>query len=93
MTETPRSVRFGGSGLKIVKQLLNMGLVAAFALMAGCATSSDTRQAAGETAMCEVCRYNNDLACLCVKVKDSTPRAEYEGKAYYFCSEECRTAF
>ena len=77
-----------------MKSFLNIGLAAAIALMAGCATPPmETAQNPGETATCEVCRYNNDLACLCVKVKEKTPHAEYQGKAYYFCSEDCRIAF
>jgi len=26
-------------------------------------------------------------------VDESTPRAEYQGTTYYFCSEDCRAAF
>jgi len=70
--------------------------VALFALLAGCASpspSGDVAHLSGPGEICQVCRYHHDLACICVKVKDSTPRAEYEGKTYYFCSEDCRTAF
>lgn len=42
---------------------------------------------------CPVCRANADLACLNVHVDGATPRAEYKGKTYYFCSEECRVLF
>ena len=49
--------------------------------------------ASGPTATCHVCRYNNDLACLNVRIKDSTPRTEYRGETYYFCSVDCRVAF
>ena len=45
------------------------------------------------TALCCVCQYNHDLACLKVKVTDATPRAEYEGRTMCFCSEDCRKAF
>ena len=77
-----------------MKQILNTTLAALLALVAGCATpSNNTAQTSGPTEMCNVCRYNNDLACLCVKVKDTTPRTEYQGHTYYFCSEDCRTAF
>ena len=44
-------------------------------------------------AECEVCRYNADLACVEVKIKDGTPRTEYKGKTYYFCSEDCKRDF
>lgn len=56
-------------------------------------SSKDTAQNSGPAATCYVCRYNNDLACVNVRVKDTTPRAEYQGTTYYFCSEDCRTAF
>ena len=60
---------------------------------AGCATPPNQGSATAATATCEVCRYNNDLACVCVKLKDSTPHADYEGQTYYFCSDDCRKAF
>ena len=82
-----------GSATKVMKLLLP--LVAAVLLaLAGCATpKNDVAQDSHPTATCHVCRYNNDLACVCVNVKDSTPRTEYQGATYYFCSDECRTAF
>ncbi len=63
------------------------------AFLAGCATPQKEAIQTGTTATCEVCRYNRGLACVCVKLKDSTPRADYEGQTYYFCSEDCRKAF
>jgi YHS domain-containing protein len=42
---------------------------------------------------CPVCRENADLACLNVRVDAATPHAQYKGKTYYFCSEECRVLF
>ena len=60
--------------------------------LTGCAGVSESRLKANE-ATCEVCRYNNDLACVCVQVREGTPRTEYNGHSYYFCSEECRAAF
>ena len=44
-------------------------------------------------AECLVCKENADLACVDVKVKGDTPRAEYDGKTYYFCSDDCRREF
>jgi len=68
------------------------GIVAAAAmLIAGCAAGSGRACDCGPE--CPVCRENADLACLHVKVTDQTPRAEYAGKTYYFCSPECRDAF
>lgn len=77
-----------------MKQFLNIALAALLVLVAGCATPSrDTAQNSGPTETCRVCRFNNDLGCVCVKIKDSTPRTEYQGNTYYFCSEDCRVLF
>jgi YHS domain-containing protein len=62
-------------------------------MLAGCAAQHTADAAKGPTAECSVCRENGDLACLCVQVTDSTPRVEYGGKTYYFCSEECCKTF
>jgi YHS domain-containing protein len=69
-------------------------IAAALLALAGCATSTDhAARDSRPTATCHVCRYNNDLACVCVNVKDSTPQTDYLAATYYFCSEECRAAF
>lgn len=73
---------------------MNIVIAMLLASSAGCAASS--RGAAsdpGPTATCHVCRYNNDLACVSVKLEDTTPRTEYQGETYYFCSDDCRTVF
>ena len=77
-----------------MKLFLNLVFAALLAGVAGCVTVSDDAaqgSVAGET--CHVCRYNNDLACVCVKVTEKTPRSEFEGRTYYFCSEDCRATF
>jgi Cu+-exporting ATPase len=69
---------------------------ALMAFGAGCATTGPASTSAGDlgpVAECPICRANADLACLCVHVKDSTPKAEYQGKTYYFCSQECCDEF
>lgn len=77
-----------------MKHILNLALAALLAVVAGCATtSSNTARTSGPTETCHVCKYNNDLACVCVKVKDTTPRTEYQGTTYYFCSDDCQAAF
>jgi YHS domain-containing protein len=68
-------------------------MVALAAALGGCSAGNASRESAGPSAECSVCRENGDLACLHVKVTDATPRAEYRGKTYYFCSDECREAF
>jgi YHS domain-containing protein len=44
-------------------------------------------------AECLVCKKNADLACIDVEVDKATPTYAYNGKTYYFCSEECRDKF
>ncbi len=44
-------------------------------------------------AICPVCAYTRDLACVCLKVTAETPRQEYRGETYSFCSEHCRKEF
>jgi YHS domain-containing protein len=63
--------------------------------LVGCSSvpEREPQHADASTVTCHVCRYNNDLACVCVRVKETTPRAEYHGQTYFFCSEDCREAF
>ena len=65
------------------------------ALLSGCAASpQQTAATAGQPhAECTVCKANADLACVDVTVDGGTPRCAYDGKTYYFCSEECRGKF
>jgi YHS domain-containing protein len=64
------------------------------ALLGGCAASPSARPDAGQPhAECLVCKKNADLACIDVAVDDKTPSYAYEGKTYYFCSEECKREF
>jgi YHS domain-containing protein len=65
---------------------------------ASSATSSATHASAqaGKTpahAECLVCKKNADLACVDVDVDKKTPTAQYNGKTYYFCSDECKGEF
>jgi len=77
-----------------MKSLLHAFAALALLLAAGCATSyPEVTGHPGDAAVCHVCRHNNDLACVCVDVTDKTPRTEYNGKTYYFCSDACREAF
>lgn len=57
------------------------------------ACSTPPRADVGPTAECPVCRENADLACLNVHIRGTTPRAQYKGETYYFCSDECRDRF
>ncbi len=65
----------------------------ALGLLIGCATPPKPGAQDGPTAFCPVCRYNHDLACLKVRVDNATPRVDYEGTTYYFCSARCRAEF
>ncbi|HEY7089185.1 MAG TPA: YHS domain-containing protein [Tepidisphaeraceae bacterium] len=44
-------------------------------------------------AQCLVCKKNADLACVDVEVDANTPKYEYNGQTYYFCSDDCRDKF
>src|SRR2546421_8244348 len=44
-------------------------------------------------AQCLVCKKNADLACIDVDVDAKTPWTDYNGKRYYFCSDECKAEF
>ena len=69
------------------------------ALVGGCAsspTAGPTTQMSATNqphAECLVCKHNADLACVDVAVDTQTPRAVYNGKTYYFCSDECKCKF
>jgi YHS domain-containing protein len=65
----------------------------ALCFLSACASKLGDMAHAPGTEECHVCRYNNDLACVCVKVDATTPREVYLGTTNYFCSEDCRTAF
>jgi YHS domain-containing protein len=54
----------------------------------GCA-GSDRRPLAEDV----VCLQNGDLGCVKVRVDENTPKTEYRGKTYYFCSTRCRVLF
>jgi YHS domain-containing protein len=78
-----------------MKQFLIMLFAAFLAVLAGCATpaAESASQGSSPSAICHVCKYNNDLSCVCVKVDQHTPHTEYQGTTYYFCSDECKVAF
>ena len=77
-----------------MRHLLNFAGAAWLVLVSGCATSSTDYSRNAEPAhICHVCRYHNDLACVCVKVTESTPKTEYQGQTYFFCSEDCKMTF
>lgn len=63
-------------------------------LLTACATEPrGAAKADPQMATCHVCRYNNDLACVEFRKKESTPTAQYGGETYCFCSGSCETAF
>jgi len=60
----------------------------------GCSTSQPQSVSDGKVhAECCVCKFNADLACIDVVVDDKTPRCTYDGKTFYFCSEQCCKKF
>lgn len=63
-------------------------------ILSGCAATGGCCEDDGiPRANCLVCKKNGDLACVCVKITDATPRCELDGVTYYFCSEDCRRDF
>jgi YHS domain-containing protein len=76
-----------------MKNVCNYCVLIALCFLCACASNSRGVARAPGTEECRVCRYNNDLACVCVKVDTTTPREVYLGRTNYFCSEDCRTAF
>jgi YHS domain-containing protein len=70
------------------------GLTLALALLAGCAADELSKAPSTQPhAECTVCKMNVDLACIDVAVDDKTPKLMYQGKTYYFCSDECKAKF
>ena len=71
------------------------------AAVGGCASHDDQASqgaaarplAMSNHAECTVCKKNADLACVDVAVDDKTPREQYQGRTYYFCSDDCRKDF
>ncbi|MCE9582577.1 MAG: YHS domain-containing protein [Planctomycetes bacterium] len=76
----------GGSPLKTLRLLS----LAALLFAAGCAS---TQRHDGPTAECPVCVCNHDEECRVVDIKTDTPQTEWDGRTWYFCSDECREAF
>ena len=69
-------------------------LISSVAMLSGCATAPQGAATTnGPTGTCTVCRYNNDLACVEFRMKDSTPKVDYHGQTYCFCSKTCEAAF
>jgi len=73
-----------------------MSVLCVLALFSPACTSAAPADANSVTcvhAECPCCVPNGDLACIDVVVEPTTPSWEYEGKTYYFCSEDCLNAF
>ena len=61
--------------------------------MVSCASTERAASSTQPAAKCLVCEKNADLACVDITVDATTPRYGYNGKTYYFCSDECRAKF
>jgi hypothetical protein len=78
-----------------MKRLLLLSVL----ILTGCAShqpgvaGATAQKVSCEHGECMVCKKNADLACVDVAIDDKTPRYDYAGKTYYFCSEECRGKF
>ena len=79
--------------------LLFCAAVGAVTFISGCSSNATKPPVMASTAKtdchaeCAVCKANADLACVDVTVDDQTPRYDYNGKTYYFCSNSCRDEF
>ena len=90
--------------MRSMNMTIGLGMLLLAGVMGGCASNS-TDQAAttggapvmasakAPHAECLVCKYDADLACVDLSVDSETPSTNYQGKAYYFCSDTCRKKF
>ena len=72
-----------------MKRIYSLALLA---ILAGCASSAPRAMSSAHSE-CLVCKKNADLACVDIDVDKTTPSAAYNGKTYYFCSDECKKEF
>jgi YHS domain-containing protein len=63
------------------------------AACAGCVGDRPKIADGAQHARCLPCVQEGDTPCIDVRVDASTPRAEWQGVTYYFCSDECRRTF
>lgn len=59
----------------------------------GCSSNQHPLDQQDPLAECPVCRQNNDLGCMEVRVNAKTPRVQHDGQTFYFCSEDCKKEF
>ena len=78
-----------------MRLITSFSCVLVITMLAGCqsATSDLMSADARPHAECLVCKKNADLACVDIVVDKDTPCCGYNGKTYYFCSDECRAKF
>ena len=70
--------------------LLALGIPA----LSGCSSAPSQPINDGRVhADCTVCKFNADLACIDVAVDAKTPRCTYDGKTFFFCSDQCCKKF
>lgn len=70
-----------------------MPAAAALILLTGCATLPQVPPEEAAVQQCLVCRHRRDFSCLEVEKTPTTPRAQCDGRTYWFCSENCRCEF
>ena len=76
--------------LALPMKTLISAVFATVLLVAGCTSVPEPPSGC---ANCPVCQHQADLACVCVKIGADTPRCEWNGRTWYFCSEECKKSF
>lgn len=61
--------------------------------ISACASLPPVPPAEASVAQCLVCRCRRDFDCLEVDKSPRTPHADFAGRTYYFCGENCRKEF
>jgi len=79
--------------IELVTALLCLAPAAASLVLAGGCSSPRPADDGAVHAKCPVCACEGDLVCVDVTVEPDTPRLEYQGTTYYFCSVDCLHAF
>lgn len=68
-------------------------LAVALILLTGCAPLPPLPPPDVAVQQCPVCRHRRDFSCLTVEKTSATPRASFDGRDWWFCSENCRCEF
>lgn len=62
-------------------------------ILTGCASTATSYKKGEPLVVDPVCAYLSDMGCVNVEVCENTPKSNYDGTTYYFCSKECKVDF